>query len=352
MRIGEKMLVRKAKEIARAWVDAASTTIQGFQGAFFHGSINWLPDEATLLETSDVDVMIVLDDTRVPDKPGKFLYRGVLLEATFIASQELRSPEQVLARSDLAGSFAAPSVISDPTGQLTRLQAAVASDYAKRRWVRARCEHAEAKILNNLHALHDAAQFHDQVTHWLFATGLTTHMPLAAGLQNTTVRKRYADILRLLDEYDRSNFYEALLTLLGCEHMSREQVERHLAAMAEAFDAASEVIKTPFFFAADISRIGRTVAIDGSWELIERGEHREAVFWIAATSARCQKVLFFDAPDAIRLRHEPGFRALLDDLGIASTADLFRRGDDIRAFLPRVWEVAEQIIAANPRIEP
>jgi len=221
------MLVREAKEIARAWVDAASTSIPGFQGAFYHGSVNWLSDDAVLPATSDLDVMIVLDDTSVPDKPGKLVYCGLLLEASLIAADELQSPEQVLARSDLAGSFAAPGVIADPTGQLTELQDAVSRDYAKRRWVHARCEHAQAKVINNLQALKSAELFHDQVTYWLFATGVTTHVLLVAGLQNPTVRKRYSDARRLLAEYGRLDFYESLLTLLGCERMSRGRVEAH-----------------------------------------------------------------------------------------------------------------------------
>ena len=345
------MLVREAKEIARAWVDAASTSIPGFQGAFYHGSVNWLSDDAVLPATSDLDVMIVLDDTSVPDKPGKLVYCGLLLEASLIAADELQSPEQVLARSDLAGSFAAPGVIADPTGQLTELQDAVSRDYAKRRWVHARCEHAQAKVINNLQALKSAELFHDQVTYWLFATGVTTHVLLVAGLQNPTVRKRYSDARRLLAEYGRLDFYESLLTLLGCERMSRGRVEAHLVSMAEAFDAAAAVIESPFFFASDISALARPIAVDGTRKLIECGEHREAVFWVVATYARCQKVLFHDAPVDVKEEYNPGFRALLEDLGITSTADLHRRGNEVRDFLAPVWEMAEQIMVVNPRIE-
>jgi hypothetical protein len=58
------------------------------------------------------------------------------------------------------------------------------------------------------------------------------------------------------------------------------------------FDTAKAVIKTPFSFASDISDAAGPIAIDGSRELIERGLHREAVFWIVVTYSRCQKVLF------------------------------------------------------------
>jgi hypothetical protein len=158
-------------------------------------------------------------------------------------------------------------------------------------------------------------------------------------------------VRNLLAGYGRLDFYEPLLALLGCEHMSTAQVNVHLDTLAGAYDDASNVITSPFFFASDITPLARPVAIDGSRELIMRGEHREAVFWIVATHARCLKVLHQDAPVSLFERHMPGFRDLLSDLGIAGTADLLVRADDVRAFLPRVWEVAIEIMDHNPRIE-
>jgi hypothetical protein len=50
-------------------------------------------------------------------------------------------------------------------------------------------------------------------------------------------------------------------------------------------------------------------------------------------------------------RFDPGYRKLLGDLGITSYAVLQQRKEQIEVFLPRVWEVAEAIMAPNPRIE-
>ena len=72
---------------------------------------------------------------------------------------------------------------------------------------------------------------------------------------------------------------------------------------------------------------------------------------MVATYARCQKVLYQDAPSELRERFDPGFRQLTGDLGITSFADLVQRGEQVKDFLPRVWEQAEAIIAANPGIE-
>jgi hypothetical protein len=345
------MRVKQAKDIARRWVREKASGIPSFAGAVFHGSTNWLPDDADLPATSDLDIMVVLDIPDPPIKPGKFRYQDVLLEVSFLTSDELRSSEQVLGRYDLAGSFRVPGVILDPSGQLTELQAVVARQYAKPARVSRRCDDAKNRVLRNLRSLDAAAPFYDQVTAWLFATGVTTHILLVAGLKNPTVRTRYVAVRQLLAEYGHAAFYSSLLELLGCARMERAQAERHLAALAAAFDAATSVVVTPFFFASDLTDTARPVAIDGSRDLIARGDHREAIFWMVATYSRCEKVLHQDAPPEMQALFTPGYRRLLGDLGITTFADLARRGEQVKEFLPQVWSVAEAIMAANPEIE-
>ncbi len=345
------MIVKHAKAVARQWVLEEAGALPGFRGAFFHGSMTWLPETAALPATSDVDVMVVLAEPSPPVKLGKILYRDVILDVSYLPSDLLQSADLILGQYHLAGSFWAPSVISDPTGQLTALQTAVSKDYAKRQWVYRRCDHARDKVLQHLQSLSESEPFHDQVTAWLFATGVMTHMLLVAGLRNPTVRRRYLATQELLADYGLLESYETLLELLGCARMTRTRVEHHLATLADVFDAAKAVVKTPFFFTSDISDLARPIAIEGSYELIERGNHREAIFWIAATYARCQKVLYHDAPLEVQERFDPGFRDLLNDLGISSPADLQRRGEQVKASLPWVWEVAEAVIAANRDID-
>ena len=336
--------------MARQWVLEEASATPDFVGAFYHGSTNWLMDDAELPATSDVDVMVVLDDPNPPLKPGKFIYCDVLLEISYLPSDQLQSPELVLGQYHLAGSFQSPSIILDPSGQLTRLQAAVARDYAKRRWVRRRCEHARSRILAGF-SLREPDPFHDQVVGWLFPAGVTTHVLLVAGLKNPTVRSRYVAVRELLTDYSRLDFYESLLELLGCAQMSRVRAQHHLTVLSEAFDAAKAVVETPFFFASDISDIARPISLGGSQELIARGDHREAIFWMVATYSRCQKVFHHDAPAELRKRYDRGYRELLGDLGITSFLDLWRRYAEVEAFLPRLWDVAEAIMAANPEIE-
>jgi hypothetical protein len=340
-----------AKGVARRWAAEEASLTPGFLGAFLHGSINWLPDDTLVAPTSDVDVVVVLFGSEVPANPGKFVRDGVLLDVSFLPIDLVRSAEVVLGVSHLAGSFQGSSILLDPTGHLSTLQAAVSRDYTKREWVIHRCEHAREKILGYLALLNESDPFHDQVVPWLFGTGVTIHVLLVAGLKNPTVRSRYSAVRDLLAEYGRLDMHEELLALLGCANLRRSQVEHHLTAMTEAFDAARGVIKSPFLFAADFSDVARPIAIDGTWEMIERGFHREAMFWIAATYSRCQKVLQTDAPTDLRDQFTPGYLAMLSEFGIASYEDLQARSEKVRSYLPRLWTVAESIIAANPDVQ-
>lgn len=345
------MIVRHAKDVARQWVMEEAGQGSGFGGAFFHGSTNWLPDDDPLPATSDLDIMIVLADSNLPDKPGKFVYRKVLLEVSHLPQDQIQSPEMVLGQYHLAGSFRSPGIIMDPSGYLTELQAAVAENYAKRQWVYRRCEQARNKVLYGFQAVDEAKPLPDQVLAWLFPTGVTTHVLLVAGLKNPTVRKRYVAVRELLAEYGHLDFYDVLLEMLGCATMSRARVEYHLTVLARIFDVAKTVVKTPFPFASDISDVARPLAIDGTRDLIEHGYHREAVFWIVATYSRCQKVLYEDAPAEMQHRFDHGYRQLLIELGISSFADFAKRREHVTGLLPQVWETAEAIVAANPEIE-
>lgn len=342
--------IRDAKAAARQWVNEVASRQPGFRGAFLHGSVNWLADDTPLPANSDIDAIVVLDGADAPRGPGK-LVAGVLLDVSYLSASALESPEAFLGNSHLAGSFRGQSVIADPTGELTRLQSAVSEQYAQRRWVVKRCEHAAGKAHGFLDSLDPSKLWHENVTSWLFGTSVTTHVLLVAGLRNPTVRTRYVAARELLTEYGRLDVYEELLALLGCRHWNTAQVERHLIAMTAAFDAATTVIASPFPFSSDISENARPIAIDGCRELIERADHREAVFWIAVTYSRCQAILAADAPANLRDQFTDGYLALLSDLGVTSFADLESRAEEVRAFLPRLRELAEEIMSRNPEIE-
>lgn len=343
------MRVADGREAARRWVEEEASSLPGFAGAFSHGSLNWLPESADLPATSDVDLILLLERSDPPEKIGKLLYEGILLDASFLPIERFDSTERVLADYRLAGSFARASIFADPSERLTALRAAVAERFTQRRWIQARCEDAEANIARHLGRFDDSESLHERAVSWLFGAGVTTHVLLVAGLRNPTVRRRYAAARELLAECGLSGSYPELLALLGCTRLEREKVERHLEAMSEAFDVAKKLVRSPFPFAADISDHGRIVAVEGSRRLVESGLHREAVFWIAVTLSRCQEIFARDASAAVRRRFQPPYLRLLDDLGGGTPEDLRERVAGVRAYLPRLRSLAAAVMGADGR---
>lgn len=343
--------VADGRALARRWVEAGPARHPDFAGAYLAGSITTLSDDAELPPTSDVDLWIVTDGPTVPEKVGKIAHGGVILDVAPTTLDRLRSLEAVLGDYHVAPAFRANNIIADPTGALTALQAAVEKDFAQREWVLRRVGSARANILQHASTLSASRPFHAQVTSWLFATGCMTHMLLVAGLRNPTIRKRYVACRELLAEQGRLDVHERLLGMLGCREMTPERARRHLAEMTDAFDAAKGVIKTSTPFANDITDMARPIAVDGSRELVDAGLHREAVFWIAATYARCINVLEADAPD-LAIRHDAGFRALAGELGVATFGEMVERVEQIEASLPWLESVADDIIAVTLDISP
>jgi hypothetical protein len=335
-----------ARSAAIQWVFQYARADAGYRGAYFSGSTVGMPDDAELSPSSDVDVVVVTAREDPPAKPGKLRFQGVLLEVSYLPWNELASADDVLASYHLAGSFRADTVIDDPTGDLRRLHAHVSRHFAARTWARRRCQDARHRIETRLAAIDTSAPFHEQVSAWLFPTGVTCHVLLVAALRNPTVRLRYLAAREVLTDYGHLSRYPELLNLLGCSHLPAQRVQHHLRELAATFDATAQVAKTPFSFSSDVTPAARPIAIDGSQRLIDSGDHREAVFWIIATFARCHTILATDAP---RL-HEalaPAFQAAVTDLGSSSTRDLIHRAEEVTRFLPRLWQTAEDILNSN-----
>ena len=323
----------EARQAARRWVARAAAADPHYRGAYFTGSINDLPAAAELPPSSDVD-LVVADARADPGlKLGKFRHDGALLEVTHLPADTFADPEAVLADYHLAGAFRADSIIDDPTGRLGAVHERVARDFADPTWVRRRYADARARIVDRLAAVDPDGPWHEQVTRWLFGTGVTAHLPLVAALRNPTIRLRYPAARAALTDLGRPDVYPELLRLLGAAHLTATRVDRHVDLLGRAFDAVAAVARTPFFFTSDLSPEARPIAIDGSRELVARGDHREAMFWVVATFARCQAVFEADAPSLARER-EGAFRAAAADLGIVSHDDIRRRAAEVRAALP------------------
>jgi hypothetical protein len=345
------MRIKQAREAARQWMVQEGIRIPGFCGAYIAGSTNWLPEDADLPTTCDLDIMVVLADQNQACRRDKFIYQDTLLEVSCLRNDRFQSPDQVLNDYHLAPSFRTTPIIFDPFSYLTPLLAAVSRDYNKRYWVRQRCANAKEKIVRYLQSINEEAPIDNRVMGCLFAAGITTHVPLLAGLRNPTVRARYVAAQEVLADYGYIGWHKKLLELLGSDRMSQERVSHHASSLAEIFDVARKVVRTPFSFVSDISDRARPIAIDGSLELVERGYHREAMFWIGVTHSRCRKVLSHDAPGDLTQSFKDSYQELVDDLGLSTFAEVRQRCGEIERILPSMCDLAENIIAANDEID-
>lgn len=344
------MRVFEARRIVRQWVENEANSLPGFQGAYLSGSMSALHDDAVLPDASDVDVKMLLDDPDVSPEPQKFHYRNLVLDVSYGSVDDVRFPETVLGTYYTAVHFTHPSILSDPSGHLAKIQAIVKREYARREWVRRRCEHAAQTLQQSLSRLNPSEPIHTQMLAWLFPIFFTPPMVLVADLRNPTHRRGLATFGRVVAKYGHPAPHKRVLGIVGSASMTREQVETLLAACAEAFDVAQAVRTTPFPLASNISDFARPIAIGGAQELIADGYHREAVPWIAFMHSLCQTVLQNDASNDDRSRLTPAYETLLRTLGVRSSEDLVERHDELRQTIPDLWNVTEEIIQTNPAI--
>ncbi|MDP6667210.1 MAG: hypothetical protein QF357_07390 [Dehalococcoidia bacterium] len=238
-------------------------------------------------------------------------------------------------------------MIADPTGQLTELQNQVATSFTDRKWINARIEDAISNCESYLGALNPPSPFSLQVINWIFAEGIMGHVLLAGGLQNPTVRKRYSAVRTLMTEHGKTADYSTLLDMLGCAAMTPERVRHHLSRMSEAFDAAKNTVGIRFPFSSDITDVARPISVDGSEELIRQGEHREAVFWIVVTFARCLMILDRAGRTDQAAVVDSDLRSLLSDLGVEEFSDLESKAAAIRSHLPELRQVARTLASSQ-----
>jgi hypothetical protein len=93
--------VGEAKIAAGGWVREKSVGIPGFVGAYLIGSILAKSDADAFPDTSDVDISIVVDsavpnpiiDSENSFSPRKLLYRGLILEPSYLSWEAVKGPE-------------------------------------------------------------------------------------------------------------------------------------------------------------------------------------------------------------------------------------------------------------------
>lgn len=341
------MNVQQAKNIAKNWVEREAADLPGFIGAYLTGSILQKPDGETFPACSDIDIFVVIDCETLPEKQGKFIYDDALLEVNFIAATALADVEKILSDYHLAGAFAVPSALLDPTGKLAAIQRDVSAKFAEPEWIIKRCTDARSRANNFLENFRTTPHLHDQVTSLFFAAGVTTHILLVAACANPTIRRRYVACRAMLEQHNQLALHKQLLTTLGSASLSKEQVLVHFNTLGDCFDLASSLLTSPYQFAQDMTQQARAAAIDGCMEMIGAGFHRESIFWIIAIFSRCRAVIFADGTPQQLEQLDQKYWALLNELGISNQQDMAHRAQNIENDIDRCWQAALQIIKAT-----
>ena len=109
------------KNIAQHRVRQEGSRLPGFGGAYLVGSVTTFADGVALPGTSDVDIAVV-SNCAPPPKLGKFLYRRLLLDVSFVAWKQVQSHETVLGHSQMAAGFRAWNILADPKDHSARIQ--------------------------------------------------------------------------------------------------------------------------------------------------------------------------------------------------------------------------------------
>ena len=151
LQIDRVMSTEQVIERTKEWVRAQAERFPGFLGAHLMGGITSMAASDPFPAYRDVDLHIILKDgTEVPGENAEALYRGLMIEAGFRRQTDYSTPEVILANPVIAGHMAVPSILSDPTGFLSRLHEVVAREFARRKWVQARCEAEKREAFDKL----------------------------------------------------------------------------------------------------------------------------------------------------------------------------------------------------------
>jgi hypothetical protein len=111
--VEETMRIKEARDAARQWVMEEASGLPGFCGAYTSGSMNWLPDDAEMRTTSDFDIVVILTDPNGAGKRGKFVFRDIPFDVSYLRNDQLQSPDLVLSNYHLAPSFRTTNILLD-----------------------------------------------------------------------------------------------------------------------------------------------------------------------------------------------------------------------------------------------
>jgi hypothetical protein len=341
--------VREVIEIVQEWVNLHARHLPDFAGAYLWAGITALPPDAPFPLYRDVDVVVVLPEGAQDDTVEVF-YRGVMLEVISIDLKAHEDAEAILSNPSHGPNMATTQILADPTGILTPLHRKVAAEYGRRRWIEARCEKEKESAEMHLAAMQAASTHQERLDSvWAFLSALSGLLAVAQ-LKRPTTRRTLALLGELLNEQRRSDLHEAALALFGSAYMSRADVQAALDLSVAAFDRSVEVYKTPTPYGFTIRPHLRPYLAEATQEMIDEGNHREAMFWISALAGESYLVLQNDAPDEEKSEFAAQLQAMYAALGYTDTsAEVWAERVASAEHLAReIYRITDALVALNP----
>ena len=349
----EAITVEQVIERTKEWVSTQAEHLPGFLGAHLMGGITSMALSNPFPTYRDVDLhMILKDGSDIPGENAEVLYNGLMIEAGFRQQKDYRTPEVVLADPVIAGHMALPSILSDPTGFLSQLQEVISREYARRKWVQARCEAEKRETLDKLETLSHIPD-PDPVTAFELLGYASTYVPAVlalASLKAITGRRCYIQMRHILESLGRADLYERLLKVVGIEQASREQAERYLRDAAEAFDLAVRVKRTPHPFGHKMYAHLRPYLVGGSKEMMDEGYCREAAGWTMAFYGNSMQIIQTDAPSQLTSTMQAKFDECMSQFMLDQAVPWETRIEEATAIFREAFLLADEIIVSNPAI--
>jgi hypothetical protein len=341
--------VSEVVAIVQEWVDLYARHLPDFAGAYLWAGITALPPDAPFPLYRDVDVVVVLPEGAQDDTTEVF-YRGLMLEVISLDLKAHRDAEAILANPSHGPNMATTQILADPTGILSPLQQRVAAEYGRRRWIAARCEKEKESVEKHLITMREASTPQERLDAvWAFLSALSGLLAVAQ-LKRPTTRRTLSLMREMLEALRRPDLHEAALSLFGSVRMSRAEVQAMLDRSVIAFDRSVEVYKTPTPFGFTIRPHLRPYLAEATQEMIDEGNHREAMFWISALAGESYLVLQNDAPDDEKPEFAAQLQAMHAALGYAdiSAEAWAERVDSAERLAQEIYGLAYALVALNP----
>lgn len=345
--------VEQVIERTEEWVNKQAEQFPAFLGAHLMGSITSMALSDPFPTYRDVDLHIILkDDSNMPEENAEVLYNGLMIEAGFRQKKDYSSPEVVLADPVIASHMAVPSILSDPTGFLSQLHEVVSREYARRKWVQARCEAEKREALGKLETISHFPD-PDPVTAFELLGYTSTYVAAVlslASLKAITGRRSAIQMRHILESLGRADLYERLLKVIGIGQASREQAKRYLQDAAEAFDLAVKVKRSPHPFGHKMYAHLRPYLVGGSQEMMDEGYYREAMGWTMAFYGASMQIIKTDASSQLTSTMQAKFDVCMSQFVLDQVVPWKTRVEEAKAIFREAFILADEIIVSNPAI--